>query len=350
MQQIIQCNQLEIELKKVLQSIHYDKLFILTDTHTHQYCLPLLQQTGLIDETFVIEIPAGEINKNLDSLSSVWTVLCEQGATRHSLMINLGGGMVTDLGGFAAATFKRGIRFINIPTTLLAAVDAAVGGKTGIDFQGLKNEIGSFAPAEAVLIDVRFFQTLDHQNFLSGYAEMLKHSLIHSLEDWAKIIRFNLDAIDYEELSDLLMSSVKIKDDIVREDPKEKGLRKALNFGHTVGHAMESYCLETGKPVLHGYAVAWGIVCELYLSFLKQNFDKDKLLQTVRFIKENYGIFIFDCKQYDRLFELMRHDKKNTHPGNINFTLLNGIGQIVINQTAEKEEILESFDFFREFC
>jgi 3-dehydroquinate synthase len=292
-------------------------------------------------------IGAGDIHKNIETLAHVWKELGDNGATRHSLMINLGGGMVTDLGGFAASTFKRGIKYINIPTTLLAMVDASVGGKTGINFNGLKNEIGVFSPAQSVLIATEFLKTLDMNNILSGYAEMLKHGLISATGHWAELLKFDMNNIDYQALQTLVDKSVKIKEDIVTQDPYEKGIRKALNLGHTVGHAFESLAMETNRPVLHGYAVAWGIVCELYFSHLKVGFPKDKLRQTLQFIKDNYGVFVFDCKQYDRLYEFMTHDKKNS-AGIINFTLMGEIGDIRINQSATKQEIMDMLDFYRE--
>ncbi len=342
-------NGLKKDLKYCLKTIDYDHLFILIDENTEQKCLPLLLKTEVIDMADLIVIPSGEKNKNLETLATVWKYLSKNGATRKSLLINLGGGLLTDLGGFAAATFKRGLHFINIPTTLLSMVDAAVGGKTGINFLGLKNEIGAFAPADFVLLDTGFLKSLNHENILSGYAEMLKHALISSEENLQELLAFNLDEIDYNELLPLLITSVGIKEKIVEEDPKEEGIRKALNLGHTTGHAIESYCIETGKPVLHGYAVAWGIICELYLSFMKLGFDKQKLVKTAHFIKENYGSFVFDCKIYDHLYQLMQHDKKNENADTINFTLLKGIGDIRINQTASKEEIFEALDFLREF-
>lgn len=347
-QRVVKCLDLKRDLSEILAAIDYDQLFVLTDEHTETLCMPVLIATGLVDNAGKIVIKAGDANKNLEALSSIWLYLCENGATRKSLMINLGGGMLTDMGGFAAASFKRGIRFINIPTTLLGAVDAAVGGKTGINFNGLKNEIGAFAPAEAVLIDSGFFRTLDRQNFLSGYAEMIKHGLLSSREEWIQLLTFDTDNIEYDRLRDMLVTSVGVKERIVEEDPTEKGIRKALNLGHTIGHAIESISYELEKPILHGYAVAWGLVCELYLSFKKMNFPQDDLTGAVRFIKENYGTFYFDCKQYDRLYELMTHDKKN-EKGEINFTLLDGIGEVRINQTASKQEIFESFDFYREY-
>ena len=255
--------------------------------------------------------------------------------------------MITDLGGFAASTFKRGIKFINIPTTLLSMIDASVGGKTGINFNGLKNEIGVFNAASCVILDTHFLQTLDYTNILSGYAEMLKHSLISSVDHWSDLLHFDLNDINYEYLQKLVALSVKIKEKIVTEDPYEHGIRKALNFGHTVGHAFESFALSQNKPILHGYAVAWGCICELYLSAIKVGFPHDKLYQTIQFIKEHYGTFTFSCKNYNHIYELMKHDKKN-NSGIINFTLLGDIGDIRINQTATKEEIFEMLDFFCE--
>ena len=346
-QEIIICHHLEESLNTGIEQCPHDKLFVLVDEHTSQHCLPLIQAFPCMKDAISICIGAGDIHKNIETLAHVWKELGDNGATRHSLMINLGGGMVTDLGGFAASTFKRGIKYINIPTTLLAMVDASVGGKTGINFNGLKNEIGVFSPAQSVLIATEFLKTLDMNNILSGYAEMLKHGLISTTGYWAELLKFYMNNIDYQALQTLVDKSVKIKEDIVTQDPYEKGIRKALNLGHTVGHAFESLAMETNRPVLHGYAVAWGIVCELYFSHLKVGFPKDKLRQTLQFIKDNYGVFVFDCKQYDRLYEFMTHDKKNS-TGIINFTLMGEIGDIRINQSATKQEIMDMLDFYRE--
>ena len=254
--------------------------------------------------------------------------------------------MVTDLGGFAASTFKRGINYINIPTTLLSMVDASVGGKTGINFRGLKNEIGVFNNAATVILDTQFLKTLDAENICSGYAEMLKHGLISNEQMWAELMNFDLEQPDLKLLSRMVADSVAVKERIVTEDPTEQGIRKALNLGHTVGHAFESFALKH-QPVLHGYAVAWGLICELYLSCMKTGFPTDKMHQTVRFIKEHYGMMTITCDDYPTLLELMTHDKKNV-AGIINFTLLGGIGDIRINQTATKDEIYEALDFYRE--
>lgn len=347
MQDIILCQSLEENLTQAVSSCPHDRLFVLTDTETLRHCWPLVAGIPCMQDAQIITIPATDEHKTLETLSAVWTALQQGGASRHSLMVNLGGGMVTDLGGFAASTFKRGMAYINIPTTLLSMVDASVGGKTGINFGGLKNEIGVFNCASSVLLDTAFLRTLDQDNMLSGYAEMIKHGLISQTEDWAELMRFSFDKADYALLQQMVAKSVAIKERIVTEDPTEKGIRKALNLGHTAGHALESLALEQGKPVLHGYAVAWGLVCELYLSFLRTGFPQHILQQTLQFVRAHYGSFPITCKQYDRLYEFMTHDKKNQN-GIINFTLLADVGDIRIDQSAGKEEIMEMLDFFRE--
>lgn len=347
-QEVIICQNFTTELTQKISAHAYDKIFILTDEHTTRLCLPLLQHISSLKEAEQIVIGPEDIHKNLETLAYVWNQLSSRGATRHTLLINLGGGMATDLGGFAAATFKRGIAYINIPTTLLSMVDAAVGGKTGINFNDLKNEIGSFYPADQVLIDSEFLKTLDIQNLLSGYGEMLKHGLISNQTHWSELLKFDFNHINYSQLQSLIGESVQVKENIVEKDPYEQNIRKALNFGHTIGHAFESFALKTEHPVLHGYAVAWGMVCELYLSHLRCGFPKEALRTTIQFIKENYGSLYFTCDDYDVLYDLMKHDKKNVASGAINFTLLGGIGDIRINQTASQEEIYELLDFYRE--
>lgn len=346
-QQIISCLNIEKELSGLLRSMSYDGLFLLMEKNTEKNCYPLIREIPEMQLAKRIIIRPDEKNKNISEVAKIWQFLSDNGAGRKSLLIILGGGMLTDLGGFAAASFKRGIRFINIPTTILAAVDAAVGGKTGINFNGLKNEIGVFRPAEAVLIDSRFFQTLDHTALLSGYAEMLKHALLTPPGNVDEILSFDLESLDYKKLNELIFKSVMVKEKIVEKDPKEEGIRKALNLGHTFGHAFESLSHERNRPVPHGYAVAWGIICELYLSVIKFGFDPKEFMRISRFVKENYGDFDFDCSDYQRLYELMLHDKKNEYEL-INFTLLEAIGDIRINQTASQKEIDEALDFLRE--
>ena len=343
-QEVIISNNLAEDIASAISRQSHDRLFVLTDTTTLRLCWPLVSGLPCLGSAQMITIGDTDDNKTLQSLSHVWEELQQGGATRHSLLVNLGGGMVTDLGGFAASTFKRGISFINIPTTLLSQVDASVGGKTGINFGGLKNEIGVFNNAASVIISSDFLCSLDQKNLFSGYAEMLKHGLISDEESLDELLHFDLNIVDYDRLNSLVAKSVSIKERIVEEDPTEKGLRKALNLGHTAGHALESLAIEQKRTVLHGYAVAWGLICELYLSVVKCNFPKDKLRQTVQFIREHYGDFPIDCKQYERLYEFMKHDKKN-EGDSINFTLLGSIGDIRINQKATKEEIFEMLDF-----
>ena len=374
-QQIIISNDIEHDLATAVAESEHDRVFVLTDDTTHECCLPKVAALLAQYDAVPITIAHGDQHKTLAALGDVWTALQQGGATRHSLLINLGGGMITDLGGFAAATFKRGINFINIPTTLLAMVDAAVGGKTGINFGGLKNEIGAFADARFVIINTCFLDTLDAENLCSGYAEMLKHALISDERMWAEHVNFDLSQPDLAELQRMVAESIAVKEQIVAKDPHEHGIRKALNFGHTIGHALEEFALQqatlsggavvstapinqtTGgtaissapgnRPLLHGYAVAFGLIGELYMSARKAGFPTERLHQTTRFIRENYAQTEFTCNDYPTLLNLMRHDKKNTS-GVINFTLLHNIGDIRINQTATDEEICEALDFIRE--
>lgn len=324
-----------------------DRLFVLTDDITFKLCRKRLAACAPLQQATDICIGSTDSHKTLESLAQVWTALSNGQASRRSLLINVGGGMVTDLGGFAAATFKRGIRFVHIPTTLLAMVDAAVGGKTGINLNGLKNEVGCFAKSEAVIIDTSFLQTLDKPNLLSGYAEMLKHALLEDHAMWVGHLQTDLQQPDYKHLQQLVKQSIHTKERIVSIDPHEHGIRKALNLGHTIGHALESLALRRNQPLLHGYAVAWGLVCELFLSSIYAGFPITEMRQTVQFIRSNYGTFDFTCKDYDYLYERMLHDKKNVG-GIIHLTLLNAIGQVCLDQHLSREAIYESFDFLRE--
>ena len=346
-QKVVISTNLQEALTDAISACPHDKLFVLVDKTTEQVCLPVVAGFDCMKQAQRIVIGATDSNKTLDSLSHVWQELQQRGATRHSLMVNLGGGMVTDLGGFAASTFKRGIAYINVPTTLLSMVDASVGGKTGINFGGLKNEIGVFNNANCVILDTTFLKTMDEENILSGYAEMLKHGLISNEQMLGELLAFDIEQPNFAQLKRMVADSVAVKQRIVTEDPTEHGIRKALNLGHTAGHAFESLALER-KPILHGYAVAYGLVVELYLCCVKTNFPQDKMRQTVNFIKEHYGKMTITCDDYPKLIELMHHDKKNV--GNdINFTLLGHIGDIRINQTATEEEIKEALDFYREY-
>ena len=342
-QRVVISSNIAETLTEAVGRVEFDRLFVLTDNTTIELCWPVIENLPCVADAKHICIGSTDIFKNLDTLASVWTALQEGGATRHSLMICLGGGMVTDLGGFAASTFKRGIHYINIPTTLLSMVDASVGGKTGINFGGLKNEIGVFNEADTVILDTVFLKTLDDANLLSGYAEMLKHGLISNDEHFHTIINTEPEAVT----SSLIAENVAVKERIVTEDPYEKGLRKALNFGHTIGHAFESFAMHEERPILHGHAVALGMVCELYLSCIRCGFPTTTMRQVVEFIRQHYPVLAYTCDDYPTLFQLMQHDKKNTG-STINFTLLSGIGQLQMNQTATQEEIYETLDFLRE--
>ncbi len=338
------CKDILKSIDEAIANHSTDDIFILCDSNTEKLCLPQLMQSVKLLNAKVVSIPAGDENKTIATACVIWEFLSNNGATRKSLMINVGGGMITDIGGFCAATFKRGIDYINVSTTLLGAVDAATGGKTGVNFSGFKNEIGAFAPANKVLIAIEFFKTLDHANIKSGYAEMLKHALISTKEEWDETLKFDLESIDFEKMAVLVERNINIKEDVVARDPKEQNIRKALNLGHTFGHAFESLSYKIGQPVLHGYAVIWGLLCELYLSNIKLNFPKDDIIQLKNLIQQHYGWFAFDCKHYELLLEYMRHDKKNESK-DINFTLLSGVGEVVINQTATEDEIFECLDF-----
>jgi len=347
-QKVVISKDLKADLQAFFASMSYDRLFLLTDTNTQEKCYPLIKDIPALQDAPVITVQAGDTHKDIEQVAYIWSRLSNEGASRNSLLVNLGGGMITDMGGFAGATFKRGLRTVNIPTTLMASVDAAVGGKTGVNFNGLKNEVGSFYPPECVFIDCEFLRTIDRDNLLSGYAEMIKHALISSMDIYASVLLFDLDAkIDYAFLNRMVAQSVAVKERIVEEDPKEHGIRKALNFGHTIGHAYESLSFKKNRPLLHGHAVAAGIVSELYLSHKVCGFPMEKLSQVVYYLKEYYPAFVFDCKDYDALYELMTHDKKN-EAGVINFTLLSQVGDVQINRQVSKEKILESLDFYRE--
>lgn len=344
--EILMVNALETALQHTLERLSPDRVFVLTDVNTHRLCWPRVASVPALQTATPLTIEAGDDHKNLATLTQVWTALSEQGATRHSCLVNVGGGMVTDLGGFAASTFKRGIAFVNLPTTLLAMVDASVGGKTGINFMGLKNEIGAFCTPNAVLIDSQFLATLDARNLRSGYAEMLKHALIAQPEKLHALLSFDLEQPHLTRLPPLIEASIAVKKRVVEQDAREQGLRKVLNFGHTMGHAFESFAMHR-TPILHGYAVAYGMLCELYLSHIKCGFPLQELRQVVQFIREHYGQLPISCDDYDELLQWMLHDKKNTH-NRINFTLLRAVGDYQLDQTATEAEIKAALDFFRE--
>lgn len=338
-------NQLETALNGIVASYPKGKVYVVVDEHTREHCLPLLLAFDFFRAIPVLELHSGEENKNLESVVAVWNFLEENGADRKSLLINLGGGMLSDLCGFAASCFKRGLHFVNIPTTLLAQVDASVGGKTGINFNGLKNEIGVFNQPQTVIIASQFLQSIDKKNFLSGFAEMLKHGLIHSKAHWDECLAFDFDNTDYETLNGMIARSVAIKEYFVVNDPTEQNIRKALNLGHTVAHAFESLALHQGRPILHGYAVAYGLIVELFLSAQKAGFPMEQANEIANWVINTYGPFEITNDDYEALYLKMTKDKKN-EAGRINFTLVPEIGKVEININCEKDLIFEALDYY----
>lgn len=342
---IIYSRLLEEELQVWIDKYPKGKVFLATEETVDSIWLADL--TLFLDRNGIkkVVIPPGENNKKIESVSKIWAFLSENGGDRKSLLINIGGGMLTDLAGFAATTFKRGIDFLNVPTTLLSQVDASVGGKTGINFGGLKNEIGTFKEPVAVLINTDFLKTIDDENFISGYAEMIKHGLIYSPAHLEELKDFDLFRIDYDKLQEIIRHSVNVKEYFVTNDLTEKNIRKALNFGHTIGHAFESLAMEQNKRMLHGFAVAYGMATELYLSVKTCGFPEKDFYEMMGWINNLYGKPEFSKNDYDRIFELMTHDKKN-EAGKINFTLLSQPGKIEINRNCAKDLIYEALDFY----
>lgn len=336
-------HQAQVELKKLTSSNYYSSYFVLVDENTKRCCLEHFEALIPTSLSYIcIEISSGEENKNIDSCKQVWNVLTENNADRKSLLINLGGGVLTDLGGFCAATYKRGIEFINIPTTLLSMVDAAVGGKTGIDFLGLKNHIGVFCNARMTLVMSMFLETLDQRQIKNGMAEMIKHGLIYDEQHFNEVVN------DLSAFRKLIAQSVYIKHCVVTEDPKESGLRKILNFGHTLGHAIETYMMdEQNKETLfHGEAIGIGMILEAYISFkLNKLLESDLKLITQSLIPL-YDKVIFNTQDIQEILKLSLHDKKN-RKGKVMFVLLEGIGKANYDIEVEKHLILEAFDYYQ---
>ncbi len=357
---------LDLSLRESVALKHPEQIFLLVDENTRFHCLPEIEKTLHLPLSHTLCLPSGEEHKNIETVKQIWDFLLNNQANRSSILLILGGGMLTDMGGFAAATFMRGMPYVNIPTTLLGAVDAGSGGKTGINYQGLKNQVGVFAQPKQTIIYPPFLRSLPLPQLLSGYAEMLKHALIASPLELAQVLAFDWDKIDWDQLSELLRRSLEIKNYIVEQDPEEHNLRKTLNFGHTIGHALEEYSAHKldiseyqnigepqQKPLLHGEAVAYGLVAELYLSHVRLGFPIATLRQVAHFVFETYGKIACPCKDYDKLIELMRHDKKSEQASlhrddntpQLNFTLLASVGNYRINCLLTPNEVKEALDF-----
>lgn len=338
----VQIGPISTSLSAFLHQNDYAHIAVIVDEKTQKHCLPLIQNV-LPSKYTKILIQSGEANKTLLTCEKIWSMMTKANMDRHSLVINLGGGVIGDMGGFCASTYKRGIDFIQIPTTLLAQVDASVGGKLGIDFHGLKNHIGVFQLPKLVLIDPTFIQSLPQRQKLSGYAEILKHCLIRDAEKWHEISRLDFNQVD---LANLITHSVEIKQTIVAEDPHEKGLRKILNFGHTLGHAIETHLLSLGKrTVLHGEAIAAGMIAEAYLAYNRNLLDLSELASIESLIFSNYGRIQMKSSEIPAIIHLTAQDKKNKG-SEIRFSLLTGIGDCGYDIPISKAEMKKALEFY----
>lgn len=352
MKELIFTNHVAEAIDSMVGKMLPDRVFVLVDSNTASFVLPRLQsESRAIGGAQVIVTPAGDENKNLQSLSAIWSRLGEGLATRGSLLVNVGGGMVTDMGGFAASAFKRGMPFINIPTTLLGAVDASVGGKTAVNFNNLKNEIGVFSDAELVVVSTTFFRTLTSSQLLDGYAEMMKHAMISSPEMTSRLLAYDITDYDPDTLLEMLRENVQVKIGYVEADACDTGARHALNFGHTFAHAFESMAFRRKSPLSHGYAVAFGMVAALILSHLELKFPSEWLQKYAAFVRENYGSFALSCKDDDEIMATMLHDKKNIgaqSPESVSFTLLRNIGDVAVNCRCSADNIKATLEIYRD--
>lgn len=345
---IIDTGNLAEALDNELTATQHNGLFVVTDSNVKELMIPSLLRILQKHNATIITLTAGGKNKNLDSLAHVWQRLSDSGATRNSLMINLGGGVVTDLGGFAAATFKRGIRFINIPTTVLGAVDAAVGGKTGIDFNGLKNEVGAFAMPGTVIISSEPLRTLPPAEIISGFGEIVKTAMITSEDLYALTLAGNILS-DKDSLRKVMALCVAEKQRITDEDPLEKGLRKILNFGHTAGHALETMMMMRGATVSHGEAVANGILVALILSHMLTGLSSGEIYRyRDGVLRRHFSPIAFGCKDYGELTRLISHDKKNPEPHDIRFVLLESIGKPLFGIPVTTSDLHTALDIYRD--
>ncbi len=331
------------KLNEHIKKSRYSAIFILVDENTHQYCLPkLMSKLAVTISVKTIKIKAGEQYKNMETCLSVWRELSQLGADGKSLLINLGGGVVTDLGGFTASTFKRGIDFINIPTTLLGIVDASIGGKTGVNVDGLKNEIGVIKQPKLIVADGHYLETLSERHIKNGFAEMLKHGLIADKKYWEELSK--LSNLKIENLERFIQKSIEIKNDIVLQDPTEQNLRKTLNFGHTLGHAIESYFLEEKnlETLLHGEAIAIGLILEGFISTELENFPKEQLHQIKSVVSRFFSTIIFSKEDIQHIITLVKHDKKNSY-GKTNVVLLKTIGEPVLDRQVNVDLLTAAF-------
>ena len=342
-------NPIANKLDKVVEDLNPATVTVVTDENVNRLVMPAFANSKTLSQANKIVIPPGEDHKNIDSVIKIWNALEDAKATRKSLIVNIGGGLVTDIGGFAAATFKRGIRFINVPTTLLGAVDAATGGKTGMNFNGLKNEIGAFHLPSEVIISAAPLSSVSRRELISGYAEMIKTGLIADADLYKSLLDVDKVLADHKLLESAMKRCVEIKEDVVSQDPTEKGLRKILNFGHTAGHAFESLAIERHLPLAHGEAVAHGMLVELILSHMLKGLDSSEVYRYANeILKPVYPKPDIKCEDIPLLINLMAHDKKNATSGRPNFTLLLEPGVPEIDCLPELKEIEAALDIYRD--
>ncbi|MDQ3290922.1 MAG: 3-dehydroquinate synthase [Bacteroidota bacterium] len=329
------------QLQAFLNNKAFDKVAVLVDENTQAHCYSLLKP--FLPEHTLIQIKSGEEHKTLATCEHVWQQLTDIQASRLSVLVNVGGGVIGDLGGFCAGVYKRGIHFVQVPTTLLSQVDASVGGKTGVDFNGLKNHLGVFQEPLQVFIYPEFLNTLPEREVKSGYAEIIKHWLI---ADAASFEEQRYIGLMTEDWNKLIQDSVAVKARVVAADPREKGLRKILNFGHTIGHALETYLLnQPGRRLLHGEAIAVGMLCESYLSVEKGLLTQADLDKIETFLFSVYPKVVIQPKEFSAIAALALQDKKNTG-STINCTLLAGIGQAVYDQPVTLKEIEAALKYY----
>ncbi|WP_018674559.1 3-dehydroquinate synthase [Riemerella columbina] len=332
-------------LNQYIKELRPSQILILVDENTHQHCLPLLLGNLATDIPMEsIELEAGEENKNLHTATQLWEIFSEFQVDRNALLINLGGGVITDMGGFVASTYKRGFKFIHLPTSLLAMADASIGGKTGIDHQFLKNIVGTFAFPEQIFVTTDFLKTLPYKELRSGFAEMLKHGLIADASHWEELSA--LETLTPEVLDGLIETSIKIKQHIVDQDFKEQNIRKTLNFGHTFGHAVESLFMSLDQPIAHGEAVAIGMIMETYLAFLEGLIPETACNTIVKKIQHFYPYISIDPLSNTSIMEWMKNDKKNKN-GSIQFSLIDGIGSCTYNYKADANNIHKAIEFYK---
>lgn len=328
-------------LKAFLDEHHFSQIFVLTDEHTGELCWPLIA-AALPEQTVHVRVLSGEGNKNLATCSIIWDKLTAENADRRALLINLGGGVITDMGGFCASTYKRGIDFVNIPTTLLAQVDASIGGKLGIDFNGFKNQIGVFQTASKIIVDPIFLGTLPEEELKSGFAEVIKHNLIADQGLYKSLQQAKFSEIDWLKC---IESSLKIKNSIVEADPREAGERKFLNFGHTIGHAVESFYLDTERHLRHGEAIAIGMIAEAYLSAKKLELPLAEVADLAGYIASIYQPAPIYTDDFEAIVRLTLQDKKNTGQ-QVNCVLLKSIGHPVYDVVIDEEEIIAALKYY----